>query len=270
MGYVKWVQSGTLLEEYRYEKSLPIRRKSRRTTRHHEIDGLSRNREFRPRSFQNFRRAQRSFRRIVRANLVRGTPPALLTLTLRQELCFRTSCEFFTAFIARLRREAGKGFRYIAVPEFQKRGAVHFHVLLWGLNHYAEKERSTRYFARLWLRGFVDAIITDGHPKIAGYLTKYMSKAMQDVRLGGEKAYYASRNCLRPVSISADTRALFKLEVIKQEVIHSGELLNEREFATLWLGRCIYKRYHIMGKVYEGSIDEKGVGNIEGEGVRNL
>jgi len=72
-----------------------------------------------------------------------------------------------------------------------------------------------------------------------------MSKAMQDLRLSGEKAYYSSRNCLRPVSIAASSLALFKLEVIQQEVIHTGELISEREFDSIWLGRCTYKRYHI-------------------------
>jgi len=80
-----------------------------------------------------------------------------------------------------------------------------------------------------------------------------MSKAMQDVRLGGEKAYYASRNIMRPVSISANSLAKYKIEVIQQEVIHTGELLNEREFDTMWLGRCTYKRYHITEKDHGSS-----------------
>lgn len=267
MAYIKWVQSGTLLEKYEYEKSLPIRR----TTRKRQSTGHKRDIKNAVRSFTAFRRAERSFRRIVRSNLGRGQPPALLTVTMRQILPFKPSVRLFTTFIAALRRKEGKGFRYIAVPEFQKRGAVHFHVLIWGLNHYAceghferqkqgkkwrkvfvcdswqtkECECASRYIARLWLRGFSDFFVTDGHPALAGYLSKYMSKAMQDVRLSGEKAYYASRNSLRPVSIAADSLSKFKIEIIQQEVIHTGELLNEREFDSVWLGRCTYKRYHI-------------------------
>jgi len=197
---------------------------------------------------------------------------------MHQELPFRASVRLFTAFIARLRREAGKGFRYLAVPEFQKRGAVHFHVLVWGIDqnlgcvlhryrfrgkwhirHDCPKkkacERRLRFYSRLWLRGYADCRATDGSVKLAGYLSKYMSKAMRDFRLGGEKAYYASRNTLRPVSISADSLALFKLEVIQQEVIHSGELMNEREFDTQWLGRCVYRTYKITE--HESNTDGK-------------
>jgi len=240
VSYIKWVQSGTLLERYEYEKNLPIHRRKPA-----KAQGRPRDRQFRPRSYQNLRRAERAFRRIVRANLVGDSKPALLTLTMLQELSLSASVKLFTAFIARLRRDHGQTFRYIAVPEFQKRGAVHFHVLVWGLNQYAQEESETRYFARLWLRGFCDCVITDGSPKLAGYLSKYMSKSLQDIRLGGEKAYYASRNSLRPVSVSAHSVAEYKIEVIKQEVIHTGELLNERTFDTLWLGKCHYQRFLI-------------------------
>jgi len=119
----------------------------------------------------------------------------------------------------------------------------------WQIRHDCPKtkacERKLRFYSRLWLRGYADCRVTDGRPQLAGYLSKYMLKAMQDIRLGGQKAYYAARNCVRPVSIAADSLAEFRIEVIQQEVIHTGELINEREFDTQWLGRCIYRRYHI-------------------------
>lgn len=266
MGYIKWVQSGEYLERYEYQRDLPTVRKPPKR-RDRSDDGYS---EIRRRYTTNINRSKRDFRRVVWANLHREEPPALFTLTLYQVLPLSASSRIFTHFAARLRRACGSEFRYIAVPEFQKRGAVHFHVLVWGLNHMACEghwkyvgrgkkkyvcertdggcECATRYISRLWLRGFCDGIVTDGSPKLAGYLTKYMSKAMQDVRLCGEKAYYCSRNVMRPVSISASTRAEYKIEVIESQVIHSGDLLNEHEFDTLWLGRCYYSRYLIQGK----------------------
>lgn len=263
MGYIKWFQSGTLLEKYEYEKNLPIRRKARK------IDPRgTRNRRMDKRSSDSVRRAQRGFRRLVRANLVGDAPPAFLTLTLFQVLPYAASCVLFTAFIARLRREQGQEFRYIAVPEFQKRGALHFHVLIWGLNEYAAKESETRYFARLWLRGFCDCLVTDGSPRLSGYFAKYMSKSMQDVRLGGKKAYFCGRNTLRPVSISAGTLAQFKLEVIAQEVIHTGELTFEKTFDSIWLGRCHYSKYHITN--HEISAHKEGDRKLEERGIRDL
>jgi len=258
LGYIKWFQSGTLLEKYEYEKNLPIRRKSPKIAPRGPRD-----RKLVFRSADSLRRAQRGFRRLVRANLVGDAPPAFLTLTMFQILPYEASCKLFTSFIATLRREQGEGFRYIAVPEYQRRGALHFHVLLWGLNEYASEESETRYFARLWLRGFCDAIITDGSPRLAGYFAKYMSKSMQDVRLNGKKAYFCGRNTLRPVSVSATKIAEFKLQVIEQEVIHTGELTFERTFDSIWLGRCHYQKFHISN--HEISAHKKGGHSISEE-----
>jgi len=263
VGYIKWFQSGTLLEKYEYAKNLPIRRKSSKTA----VTGV-RSRKVGLRNPDSLRRAQRGFRRLVRANLVGDVPPAFITLTMFQVLPLEASCVAFTQFIARLRREHGTDFRYIAVPEFQKRGAVHFHLLLWGLNEYAKTESETRYFARLWLRGFCDCLITDGSPRLAGYFAKYMSKSLQDVRLGGKKAYLSGRNTLRPVSISASTLAHYKLEVIAQEVIHTGELTFEKTFDSIWLGRCHYQKFHITK--HESSTHQKGGDSVKEGELRDL
>lgn len=239
MGYTKIIQSGTLLEVYRYEKNLPIRRSVPR-----QNTDRKRNNRITKRSFDSVRRAARAFRRIVRSNLVGNDVPSLFTFTMYQKLSYSTSVRIFTRFAARLRRVCGGEFRYIAVPEFQKRGAVHWHVLIWGLSAYAKNERATRRISRLWQRGFVDCVITDGHPKLSGYLAKYMSKTMSDIRLGGKKAYYASRNILRPMSNSSGNGSI--QAVFDEHIIPSVDnLLTTHEFSTQWLGRAIYQSYRL-------------------------
>jgi len=235
MGYTKIIQSGDFLEVYRYEKNLPIRRKIRSPDTYRKG-----NRQDIERSPDSIRRAARAFRRLVRANLAGDVPPALLTLTMHQKLSYAASVRIFTRFIARLRRSAGREFRYIAVPELQKRGSWHWHVLIWGLGHYAQEERTTRYFARFWLRGFCDCVITDGHSKIASYLAKYLSKAMSNLRRSDTKTYYTSRNILRPVSINASTLATYTKD--QKIVIHN---LTKLEYDTEWLGKCEYNSYKI-------------------------
>jgi len=237
MGYTKVIQSGDLTEIYEYERNLPvIKRKTRVAQR--DSTGKRSDRRFSSRNPADIRRSRKKFVRIVRANLRGNERPALLTFTMLQELSLRTSVRLFTKFIDRLRKRYGTEFRYIAVPEFQKRGAVHFHVLMWGLGHLCEKERTTRHFARLWACGFVDSHPTDGSPKLAGYLGKYMSKCMRDLRLRGEKAYYTSRNALRPLSYGSGS-----LHSYLEYVIPSFPPSHQHEFDTEWLGRCIYKSY---------------------------
>jgi len=259
MGYVKLIQSGNLLEIFRYEKDLPIRRRKRGkdTYRKQYFEGHAR-------SVASVQRARAGFKRIVRANLARGENPALVTFTMHQKLPYSASCRIFTEFIARFGGNRGTEFRYLAVPEFQKRGALHWHVLIWGLpEHYACKgtwaksgkkwffvhlceagrqcERRTRSISRLWLRGFVDCIITNGHPRLATYLTKYLQKSLHDRRTFGKKAYHASRNIMRPMSAASGSET-FKA-ILSEHIIPDVKPLTEREYDTEWLGKVVYKQY---------------------------
>src|SRR5690606_27837965 len=102
-----------------------------------------------------------------------------------------------------LRNKFGKAFSYIAVSEFQKRGAIHFHALFWGLPaEVFSQERQTRTIALIWKQGFVYMKETDGNDKLSSYLAKYMVKTFTDPRLKNKKAYLASRNIKRPKIIA--------------------------------------------------------------------
>jgi len=61
---------------------------------------------------------------------------------------------------------------------------------------------------------------------------------MQDLRLRGQKAYYASRNAVRPMSYGSSSLSGFIPELIPN-IAPS----HQHEFDTYWLGRCIYKSY---------------------------
>jgi len=81
---------------------------------------------------------------------------------------------------------------------------------------------------------------TDGSDKLATYLGKYMSKQLLDERLLAEKAYMYSRNCLRSVSLSGRSIS----DVAKEQLgVDNSMLQVVKEFDTLWLGRCVYKKY---------------------------
>jgi hypothetical protein len=72
----------------------------------------------------------------------------------------------------------------VAVSEFQKRGAIHFHALVWGIPPSVVKaERHTRLVASIWGQGFTDMIETDGNSRLASYFAKYMKKAYLDPRM---------------------------------------------------------------------------------------
>lgn len=244
MGYKKIVQSGNLLEIYEYQKNLPERFKRKIE----KVDGKRIKRSFSRRE-DNARRLRRQFIRIIRSNLTGAECPLLVTLTcfevLRVDVAFRA----FTGFVARCRRCFGREFRYISAVEFQQRGAPHFHCLFWGLpekeieNEIKTDSRrpTTRRIQNLWSYGTADCRRTDNSPKLAGYLAKYMYKSLLDSRLLGKKAYATSRNIMRPMSFSNSTAFDYA------DMIWGVDKLvaYEKEFDTMFLGRCHYKSYNL-------------------------
>jgi len=240
MSYTKLIRSGDRVEEYiyQYEPSLKDLKKPREHRR--RFTKVSR-------TEANIKAARRSFHRLVRSNLVSSRPtPYLVTLTYRENVKdIDVSNKAFSNFTKRLRTKYGQDIYWISVPEFQKRGAVHYHMLLFGLpNETHITERKSRYIASCWTHGFVDVRPTDGSKKLATYLSKYMSKALQDRRLIGKRGYSASYNVLRPVFLNTP----FQVDYARTDWEIGGvdnPSTKERIYDTKWLGRCHYKRYLI-------------------------
>lgn len=150
-------------------------------------------------------------RRIIRTGLVSaavdGLPVILLTLTEPSaSRSVHESSRSLTLLMKRLQAQNGRGLRWVAVLEWQKRGAPHWHVLIAGLAYcrstrtklgvprpgharqrYAFEVTKERDLKPVVLRyGFgrvfeVHAVGADSPfssaPIIAGYLSKYLTKS---------------------------------------------------------------------------------------------
>jgi hypothetical protein len=191
----------------------------------------------------NARRASLAFRRIVASNLGGSTRPLLVTLTYRDNFTdLARAYKHLTTFIQSLRSKFGKNFKYVVVPEFQKRGAVHFHALVWGLpEEIFLRERETRILAEIWGRGYVYLKETDGDEKLSFYLSKYMAKAFIDPRLKNQKCYVASRNIQRPIVQTGP----FYIPVVLEEFGVTEEAILDRTYQTKWLGEGRYRLFKL-------------------------
>lgn len=240
MGYTKFITSGDILEIYEYEKDLPERRKSLKKRSSVRIRAFTRRTD-------NVERLKRNFIRLVRSNLGGTESPLFFTFTMVEVVRIEIAYRIFTRFVQRVRRIYGSHSRYIAVPEFQKRGAVHFHVLWWGFpQEVVLNETRNRTIQHLWQRGFIDCFRTDGSPKLASYVAKYMHKALFDDRLYSQKAYVCSRNVLRPVLLPTSSAFGVSSELWGLDL--SPELsppLREKVFMTKWLGKGRYRMFNI-------------------------
>ena len=93
--------------------------------------------------------------------------------------------------------------KYVVVPEFQKRGAVHYHAVYFNLPPInSRKEYRTGEFAKLWGQGFVKSKKIAHIPNVGIYMTKYMTKDASDRRLVGRKKYFSSRGLRKPEVIT--------------------------------------------------------------------
>jgi len=264
MGHIKIIESGDTLEIYRYERELPKRRHTYKKRDPRPV------RRYRSRRLDNVGRLKKGFARLVRVNLARDSDVTLLTLTMARRVRLSTAYGYFTGFAHCLRKKLGKDFQYIAVPEFQKKGRVHFHCIVWGLSdelilnegstgkgikgkrrfaewldkkgYGIERLGNTRFLQRIWGYGFCDLTPTDGSSKLASYLSKYMSKAVFDKRILSQKAYVSSRGIVRPMQTSLHEVGGYAKELWG---VDESNLTYSRDFDSMWLGRCNYQVYNL-------------------------
>lgn len=139
--------------------------------------------------------------------------PQFITYTFGENLTSLSEANsLFTNYIKRLNYHTFETkesiTKYVVVPEFQKRGAVHYHAVFFNLpNVDKRKEYQTGDFASVWEHGFINVKSIKHIPNVGRYMTKYMTKDAADRRLIGRKKYFSSRGLIKPTIISYDHMA---------------------------------------------------------------
>jgi len=148
-----------------------------------------------PRREDNLSRTKQSVFFIVSGNVRQLKSSMFVTLTFADNITdLRTANGHFRNFVRRFKRDIGFSPQYLCVPEFQKRGAVHYHVVFFNLGFFP-----VRRLRNIWSWGSVDIEKIDHPDNVSAYITAYITKENMDSRLFGEKAYFCSRGLLRPV-----------------------------------------------------------------------
>lgn len=140
----------------------------------------------------NLSRSRSSLIDLVYSNY--STWHSFVTLTFAENVTDVTAAnKMFNIWLTQVRRKK-PDFKYIAVPEFQKRGAVHYHLLsnlVCGTDIPAQEKKITKnteknkyfeleyYNIPYWKNGFSTAFdlqLTDNRFDVAAYMCKYMYK----------------------------------------------------------------------------------------------
>lgn len=248
MGYNKVITYGDYLEHYEYEKNIEFNGRRSKGKRYpllgSEDNDDGKQDRSKTRRQDNAKRTSMAFRRLVLANISEQTMPVLLTLTYKiNNKDLYLGYQHFKSFARLVKSRVSPLCKYIAVVEFQKRGAVHFHALFWGIPEVlCQSERSTRFLQGLWGRGFIDIDPIRDRDRVSTYLAKYMVKAFLDPRLSGRKAYVSSRNVSRPYSFGGSFD--FYPYLVDYGAVDNS-LLEQFEYDTIWLGKGRVKKYLI-------------------------
>lgn len=147
-------------------------------------------------------------------------------------------------------------FKYVCVPEFQKRGAVHYH-LLTNLDIKSDiniielqKGKEKMYDVKYWNKGF-SSVFNLENMNVVGYITKYMNKNI-DNRLFGKRRYLYSRNLIQPVTSYIDLSNIYEfkqyIEILGYDKIYEKDYLDS-------FGEVIeFKEYKLNGKKFNSII----------------
>jgi len=136
------------------------------------------------------KRAKSKMLNLIKGNLYEHKEkPVFLTLTFADNLTDIKKANYeFKKFILRFNYKLGFKVRYMAVPEFQERGAVHYHLIVFNLpftsGAWIEKE--------VWKGGGTDISLVNRQFGSFNYITKYFTKTFSDSRFNKNKKFFYS------------------------------------------------------------------------------
>ncbi len=157
----------------------------------------------------------------------------------------------FCCFIKRLNRYLTKMHKdkvqYIAVVEFQERGAVHYH-LLCNLPFISAKT-----LQEIWGNGFIRINKIDDVDNVGAYVTKYMTKDNEDERLVGNRSYFTSQGLKKPIEIiNTDIAAVIQRALLLGDLKMKKEPYNAT-FENEYLGTIEYIQI-VLDKPFDMSL----------------
>ena len=185
---------------------------------------------------RNIIRSKLQCQRIAKGNMEYWE--TFITLTFEDNVTdVKLANKRFKYFIDKVRR-IKNDLRYLVVPEHQKRGAIHYHLLTnISINDtklmYNQEDNPKFKHVKYWLDGFnsVEHIKGDAK-KIVGYISKYMTKDI-DNRLFGQRRFFCSQNCIVPKVSYIDSMDSRDLEFL-QKKIQDKELIYQNKYLNAY------------------------------------
>ena len=180
---------------------------------------------------RNIIRSKLECQRIAKANI--NEWQTFITLTFAENIQdVKVANKRFKYFIDKVRR-VKPDLKYLCITEFQKRGAIHYHMLS-NINIkdssliYSQEDNPKFKHIKFWNEGFDSIEIMKGDvKKIIGYISKYMTKNI-DNRLFSHRRYFYSQNLQQPKVNYINKDNLKELDFYKKIIQDSNLVYNEK------------------------------------------
>jgi len=206
---LKYIICGDYIQIYRYNKThytkdinleelKPLNDINFSSSKSSKINNINSNRESAI-DYKNIIRSKLSLERLVKSNI--SLFKSFITLTFKDNITnIKDANKTFNVWRTRIKKDFNN-FSYICVPEFQKRGAIHYHLLTnIDLKNtkiiIPQKDRVGCYNVKYWNSGF-SSVFDLKDINVIGYISKYMTKDI-DNRLFGKHRYFYSQNLKKP------------------------------------------------------------------------
>ncbi|MFH1292197.1 MAG: hypothetical protein ABIH87_03295 [bacterium] len=241
------VVSGKYVEVYKYKKNVwrdfERTQESVKEKTHEEpkqLDIFERIKKQQQKQLYSVNRTRTEIRRLINSN------PQLtkfMTLTFAENITDLKQANYlFNQFIKRMTYKY-PNFRYLAIPEFQKRGAVHYHLLCdMPFIHFSVIHET-------WGHGNIDIKTLKDVDNIGAYVCKYLSKDMFDERTFGKKKFFRSQTLKDPIEILGWLATKF-IERFLSLLTPSFE----KTFESEWVGEVEYKAYRLDDLIFKTGV----------------
>jgi len=245
----KVMVSGKQVESYSYKK--PVwrdfsRKKFENVNTHKEPEQTNifkRITKQKEKKKSSLNRTRTEIRRLTNSN------PQLnkfLTLTFSDNITDLKQANYiFNKFILRITYKYSN-FEYLTVPEFQKRGAVHYHLLCkLPFVHYKE-------LTDIWGQGNIDIKKIQSITNLGAYVCKYLSKDMFDERTFGKKKFFRSQTLKKPIEILG-----WSAEKFIEKYLKNSTPTFEKTFNSEYMGEVDYKAFSLDHSPFDKDVYDK-------------
>ena len=179
----------------------------------------------------NINLAKKNLRRLINANCTKNDLFVTLTYSDNMQDIVQAKNDF-KRFVKAMKRK-GYSMKYVYVIEFQKRGAVHFHVIFFDCGFIDNK-----FLAEVWGKGFVRINRINDVDNAGSYVVKYMDKDLVDDRLTGHDLYGRSRGLKEPIEINNPQEVGGLLEELSDNLVYTNTFNNQ------YRGNCVYCQFN--------------------------